>query len=105
MPSCKKDAVHARSGKTVLPVITGGPGTGKTTIINAIIKTMTEMNGTVMLAAPTGRAAKRMTEMSGTEAKTLHRLLEVEFRDDDDDASVFGKNENNPHRLRHAYCR
>lgn len=91
----QKEAVHAAVENGVT-VITGGPGTGKTTIINAIIKAMAEMSGTVMLAAPTGRAAKRMTEMSGTEAKTLHRLLEVEFRDDDDDASVFGKNENNP---------
>jgi len=75
-------------------VITGGPGTGKTTIINAIIKTMSEMGCTVCLAAPTGRAAKRMTDMCGVEAKTLHRLLEVEYRDDDE-AMHFAKNENN----------
>lgn len=61
-----------RSGMTV---ITGGPGTGKTTIINCIIRLLS-MEGEVALAAPTGRAAKRMTEATGVEAKTLHRLLE-----------------------------
>lgn len=61
-----------RSGMTV---ITGGPGTGKTTIINCIIRLLS-LEGEVALAAPTGRAAKRMTETTGVEAKTLHRLLE-----------------------------
>ncbi|MEG1441957.1 MAG: AAA family ATPase, partial [Oscillospiraceae bacterium] len=59
-------------------VITGGPGTGKTTIINTIIKIMEKMHKRVALAAPTGRAAKRMTEVCGVEAKTIHRLLEIE---------------------------
>ena len=58
-------------------VITGGPGTGKTTIINTIIKTMESEGRTVMLAAPTGRAAKRMSEVCKFEAKTIHRLLEI----------------------------
>ena len=56
-------------------VITGGPGTGKTTIINCILRLLS-MEGTVSLCAPTGRAAKRMTEATGQEAKTIHRLLE-----------------------------
>ncbi len=57
-------------------VITGGPGTGKTTIINAIIKIYKRLGQKVMLAAPTGRASKRMSEATGHEAKTIHRLLE-----------------------------
>ncbi len=56
-------------------VITGGPGTGKTTIINAILKVFSRRDLSVLLAAPTGRAAKRMSEATGHEAKTIHRLL------------------------------
>lgn len=59
-----------------LMVITGGPGTGKTTIIKAIIRFLTQKGGRVLLAAPTGRAAKRLSEASGQEARTIHRLLE-----------------------------
>lgn len=58
-------------------IITGGPGTGKTTIIKSIIEIYQKKNNKIVLAAPTGRAAKRMTEMSGMEASTLHRLLEI----------------------------
>ena len=58
-------------------VITGGPGTGKTTIIKTIIELMEASGKRVMLTAPTGRAAKRMTEVCGIEAKTIHRLLEI----------------------------
>jgi exodeoxyribonuclease V alpha subunit len=70
-------------------IITGGPGTGKTTIINAIIKIYRRLGQRVLLAAPTGRAAKRMSEATGYEAKTLHRLLEYSpkegrFKRDDD---------------------
>ncbi len=57
-------------------VITGGPGTGKTTIINAVLKIFSKLDVRIMLAAPTGRAAKRMTETTGHVAKTIHRLLE-----------------------------
>lgn len=57
-------------------VLTGGPGTGKTTTLNAIIKIMKANGKTVLLSAPTGRAAQRMSELTGDEAKTLHRLLE-----------------------------
>ncbi len=60
--------------------ITGGPGTGKTTIINAILKIFARMHIRIMLAAPTGRAAKRMTETTGYEAKTIHRLLEYSMQ-------------------------
>jgi exodeoxyribonuclease V alpha subunit len=56
-------------------VITGGPGTGKTTIIRAVLELFNRMHAAVLLAAPTGRAAKRMTETTGVEAKTIHRLL------------------------------
>lgn len=63
-------------------IITGGPGTGKTTIINAIIKLCDLLNLEVVLTAPTGRAAKRMTETTGKEAKTIHRLLAISFMDE-----------------------
>lgn len=71
-------------------VITGGPGTGKTTIINCILELLFPDNQTV-LCAPTGRAAKRMTEATGTEACTIHRLLEY-----GGDEGVFSRNEDNP---------
>ncbi len=61
-------------------VITGGPGTGKTTIINAVLKIFSRMEVRIMLAAPTGRAAKRMSEATGREARTIHRLLEFSFK-------------------------
>ena len=61
-------------------VITGGPGTGKTTIINAVLKIFSRLNAGIMLAAPTGRAAKRMSESTGFGAKTIHRLLEYSFQ-------------------------
>jgi exodeoxyribonuclease V alpha subunit len=75
-------------------VITGGPGTGKTTIINCIIKLFEKLNMEVTLAAPTGRAAKRMTQATGREAKTIHRLLEYSFGDEGEDK--FQRNEDNP---------
>jgi len=71
----QKKAVNVSATGKVL-VVTGGPGTGKTTIINAIIKIYKALQLKVLLAAPTGRAAKRMHEATGHEAKTLHRLLE-----------------------------
>lgn len=75
-------------------VITGGPGTGKTTIINTIIKIMEDCDKEVLLAAPTGRAAKRMSEVTGKEAKTIHRLLE-NMPSEGQGQVVFGRNENN----------
>ncbi len=76
-------------------VITGGPGTGKTTIINAIIDIMHSNGLTVSLAAPTGRAAKRMSQVCSLEAKTIHRLLEATFRGDDEETE-FNVNEECP---------
>ncbi|HZK33368.1 MAG TPA: ATP-dependent RecD-like DNA helicase [Tissierellaceae bacterium] len=78
-----------------LIVITGGPGTGKTTIINGIIKICEKLQLSVQLAAPTGRAAKRMTETTGIEAKTIHRLLEYSFMDEGTEMA-FGKDEDAP---------
>lgn len=75
-------------------ILTGGPGTGKTTTLRGIITLLESMGETVAIAAPTGRAAKRISELTGHEAKTLHRLLEVKW--DDSDAPVFERNEKNP---------
>lgn len=77
-----------------LMVLTGGPGTGKTTTLNAIISILEKKGDKVLLAAPTGRAAKRMSELTGYEAKTIHRLLEVMYSSDN--RQVFAHNENNP---------
>jgi exodeoxyribonuclease V alpha subunit len=72
-------------------VITGGPGVGKTTIVNAILRILAAKGVSMLLCAPTGRAAKRMTEATGFEAKTIHRLLEVDPR-----SGGFKRNEENP---------
>lgn len=64
-------------------ILTGGPGTGKTTTLNGIISLFQQQGMTVMIAAPTGRAAKRISDLTGFEAKTIHRMLEVEFSDGD----------------------
>ena len=72
----QKEAVREAVGNGVF-LLTGGPGTGKTTTINAIISYFESLGLSVLLAAPTGRAAKRMTEATGREARTIHRLLEV----------------------------
>lgn len=83
-------------------VLTGGPGTGKTTTIRAIISYFENQNLDIMLAAPTGRATKRMSETTGYEAKTIHRLLEVSggMMDDGElpgeNHSMFAKNQENP---------
>ncbi len=84
------EAVRAAITSKVL-VITGGPGTGKTTIINTIIRVFQARKGRILLAAPTGRAAKRMAETSGMEAKTIHRLLEFSPGE-----NGFARNEDNP---------
>ena len=72
-------------------VITGGPGTGKTTTIRAILALFEKLGLKTLLAAPTGRAAKRMTELTGCEAATIHRLLGAKFAEDEESV-VFGKN-------------
>ncbi|EKQ50923.1 MULTISPECIES: ATP-dependent RecD-like DNA helicase [unclassified Clostridium] len=77
-----------------IEIITGGPGTGKTTIIKAIIHIYENNGMKVILGAPTGRAAKRMTESTGREAKTIHRLLEMGVSEDDE--SVFERGESSP---------
>lgn len=76
-------------------VITGGPGTGKTTVVKAIIELFKHDELKVCLAAPTGRAAKRMTELTGEEASTVHRLLGAKISDDGE-ALIFTKNEDDP---------
>ena len=77
-----------------LMVLTGGPGTGKTTTLNAMISIFEKRGMRVLLAAPTGRAAKRMSDLTGCEAKTIHRLLEVVY--DSGDRLTFAHNANNP---------
>ena len=69
------DAIRMAIRNKVM-VITGGPGTGKTTIINAVLKIFSQLQVKILLAAPTGRAAKRMSEATGHESRTIHRLLE-----------------------------
>ena len=72
-------------------VITGGPGVGKTTIVNSILRILSAKGVTLLLCAPTGRAAKRMTEATGFEAKTIHRTLEVDRK-----SGGFKRNSDNP---------
>lgn len=84
------EAVRTAARSKVM-VLTGGPGTGKTTIINAIIKLFAEVRARILLAAPTGRAAKRMAETSGRESRTIHRLLEYSPKEDG-----FARNEDSP---------
>jgi exodeoxyribonuclease V alpha subunit len=86
----QKAAVAMALGSKVL-VITGGPGVGKTTIVNAILRILSAKDVSLLLCAPTGRAAKRMNEATGLEAKTIHRLLEV-----DPKGGGFRRNDANP---------
>lgn len=88
----QKQAVRQALEQGML-ILTGGPGTGKTTALNAIISILEEQGEKVLLAAPTGRAAKRMSEVTGKEAKTIHRMLQVEWNDRD--APTFARNEKN----------
>ena len=74
-----------------LVVLTGGPGTGKTTSVRAVLAMFDRLGMKTLLTAPTGRAAKRMTELTGREASTVHRLLEAKFADDEETV-VFSKN-------------
>lgn len=77
-------------------VLTGGPGTGKTTTINAMIHFFESEGLDILLAAPTGRAAKRMTEATGYEAQTIHRLLEVNGNPEEEGKTGFSRNAENP---------
>ena len=77
-------------------ILTGGPGTGKTTTINAMIRYFLSEGMDIRLAAPTGRAAKRMTETTGYEAQTIHRLLEVSGSPEESSKGGFGRNQDNP---------
>ena len=77
LSASQRDAVALAINNKVT-VITGGPGVGKTTIVNSILRILSAKKITVLLAAPTGRAAKRLSESTGLEAKTIHRLLEFE---------------------------
>ncbi len=77
-------------------IVTGGPGTGKTTVIRALIQIFDNMGFEVALAAPTGRAAKRMSEATTHEAKTIHRLLEMGYSDEDSEKAEFARDENDP---------
>lgn len=90
----RQAVMEAMSGGVL--IITGGPGTGKTTTINTILRLLAKEEKEVLLAAPTGRAAKRMTEATGVEAKTIHRLLGTTFLSDDNRRQVFDKNEDDP---------
>ena len=78
-----------------ISIITGGPGTGKTTIINTLVRIFSFAGLSVALAAPTGRAAKRMEEATGSPAMTIHRMLEFVWSDEEDSLN-FGRNEDNP---------
>ena len=88
------EAIRQAATSGVL-LITGGPGTGKTTILNGIISLLGQMQLSVLLAAPTGRAAKRLTEVTGEEASTIHRLLEAGI-DPNTGMMFFAKDESNP---------
>ncbi len=90
----QREAVQQAATKGLL-VITGGPGTGKTTTIKTIIRLFERMGLDVLLCAPTGRAAKRMQEAAGRDSRTIHRLLEYGFGDKDEDM-IFQKNEDSP---------
>ncbi len=92
----QRDAVYAAARNGVL-ILTGGPGTGKTTTTNAMIRFFESENMDILLAAPTGRAAKRMSEATGCEARTVHRMLELAYLPEErDNRMQFGRNEENP---------
>lgn len=91
----QKQAV-LKSVKSGLMILSGGPGTGKTTTINTIIRFFEAEGMDILLAAPTGRAAKRMTEATGYEARTIHRLLEISGALEEGRSAQFERNEENP---------
>ena len=90
----QQQAIYAAATSGVL-LLTGGPGTGKTTIVNGMLSLFGQMGLKCLLAAPTGRAAKRLTEVTGQDASTIHRLLEAGI-DQNTGLMFFAKDENNP---------
>ncbi|MDD6572843.1 MAG: ATP-dependent RecD-like DNA helicase [Thermoflexaceae bacterium] len=95
LDTMQRNAIREAAGNGLL-VITGGPGTGKTTTINAIIRYFELEGMEIRLAAPTGRAAKRMKETTGYEAQTIHRMLELNGAPEDNKGISFERNESNP---------
>ncbi len=91
----QREAIAVAANHSVM-VMTGGPGTGKTTVIRGMLALFERMGLSVMLAAPTGRAAKRMSEFCGVEAKTIHRMLEMEYGDGATGLPSFSINHDNP---------
>ncbi|MGL5439969.1 MAG: SF1B family DNA helicase RecD2 [Filifactoraceae bacterium] len=94
LASRQKDAVKLALNSNVM-ILTGGPGTGKTTVVRFIIECFKELGQKVAICAPTGRAAKRLSESSGLDAQTIHRLLEMSYADKDLELA-FGRDEQNP---------
>ena len=93
--SAQQEAAIREAATSGLLIITGGPGTGKTTILNGILSLYDQMGLTCVLAAPTGRASKRLTEVTGHDASTIHRLLEAGIDPHTSDL-VFARDESNP---------
>ena len=91
----QRHAIYAAASERLL-LITGGPGTGKTTILKGILGLFDRQRIKTLLAAPTGRAAKRLTELTGRDASTIHRLLEVDVTGGDGEDMIFLHNEHNP---------
>ncbi|MDE6776149.1 MAG: ATP-dependent RecD-like DNA helicase [Ruminococcus sp.] len=89
----QRTAINMAMSRGIM-ILTGGPGTGKTTTLNAVISLLEKRGCEVLLTAPTGRAAKRMSDLTGRDAKTIHRLLEAIY--DQSDNLVFARNEKNP---------
>ena len=95
LDSLQRTAVMEAAGNGIT-IVTGGPGTGKTTTINAMIHFFEGEGMDILLAAPTGRAAKRMTEATGYEAQTIHRLLEVNGNPEEEGSAGFQRDAENP---------
>ena len=96
-PDEKQRHAVKSAGENGVSIITGGPGTGKTTIIRCVLHYLRSIGVKCLLAAPTGRAAKRMSEACGEEAKTIHRLLEINSNPDEEQEELtFKRNELNP---------
>ena len=93
--SDEQEAAIRAAATTGVLLVTGGPGTGKTTILNGILELLGQMQLKCLLAAPTGRAAKRLTEVTGEEASTIHRLLEAGI-DPATGLMFFAKDQDNP---------